>query len=61
VSLGLRPAVVAAVALHTGGLDEHDARAEIARVGAETGLTTDDPVRFGADTLLDAVLEVVQD
>jgi uncharacterized NAD-dependent epimerase/dehydratase family protein len=61
VSLGLRPARVAAVALHTGGLDEGDARAEIARVRAETGLTTDDPVRFGADTLLDAVLEVVQD
>jgi uncharacterized NAD-dependent epimerase/dehydratase family protein len=61
VSLSLRPARVAAVALHTGGLDEDDARAEIARVAAETGLTTDDPVRFGADTLLDAVLEVVQD
>ena len=61
VSLRLRPARVAAVALHTGGLDEDDARAEIARVGAETGLMTDDPVRFGADTLLDAVLEVVQD
>ena len=61
VSLRLRPARVAAVALHTGGLDEDDARAEIARVAAETGLTTDDPVRFGADTLLDAVLKVVQD
>ena len=61
VSLGLRPARVAAVALHTGALDEDAARAEIARVRAETGLTTDDPVRFGADTLLDAVLEVVQD
>jgi uncharacterized NAD-dependent epimerase/dehydratase family protein len=61
MSLRLRPARVAAVALHTGGLDEDDARAEIALVGAETGLTTDDPVRFGADTLLDAVLEVVQD
>jgi uncharacterized NAD-dependent epimerase/dehydratase family protein len=61
VSLRLRPARVAAVALHTGGLDEDDARAEIARVAEETGLRTDDPVRFGADTLLDAVLEVVQD
>jgi uncharacterized NAD-dependent epimerase/dehydratase family protein len=61
VSLRLRPARVAAVALHTGGLDEDDARAEIARVAEETGLRTDDPVRFGADTLLDAVLKVVQD
>jgi uncharacterized NAD-dependent epimerase/dehydratase family protein len=61
VSLRLRPATVAAVALHTGGLDEDDARAEIDRVAAETGLTVDDPIRFGAATLLDAVLEVVQD
>jgi uncharacterized NAD-dependent epimerase/dehydratase family protein len=60
-SLRLRPARIAAIALHTGGLEEEDARAEIARVAAETGLPTDDPVRFGADPLLDAVLEVVQD
>ncbi len=60
-SLQLRPARVAAVALHTGALGEDDARAEIARIGKETGLPTDDPVRFGADTLLDAVLGVVQD
>jgi uncharacterized NAD-dependent epimerase/dehydratase family protein len=56
-SLPLRPAKVVAVALHTGGLDEADARAEIGRVQEETGLTVDDPVRFGADRLLDAVLE----
>jgi uncharacterized NAD-dependent epimerase/dehydratase family protein len=61
VSLQLRPARVAAVALHTGGLDEDDARAEIARVAEETGLPTDDPVRFGADRVLDAVLNLVQD
>ncbi|HET8652181.1 MAG TPA: DUF1611 domain-containing protein [Gaiellaceae bacterium] len=60
-SLRLRPAKVAAVALHTGELEEDDARAEIARVADETGLPTDDPVRFGADPLLDAVLKVVQD
>ena len=60
-SLRLRPAKVAAIALHTGGLDEPDARAEIARVAEETGLPTDDPVRFGADPILDAVLTAVQD
>jgi uncharacterized NAD-dependent epimerase/dehydratase family protein len=60
-SLPLRPAKVAAIALHTGALDEGDARAEIAAVAAETGLPVDDPVRFGADPLLDAVLERVQD
>ena len=60
-SLLLRPARVAAIALHTGSLDEADARAEIDRVQKETGLPTDDPVRFGADRLLDAVLGVMQD
>jgi uncharacterized NAD-dependent epimerase/dehydratase family protein len=60
-SLTLRPAKVAAIALHTGELDEMDARAEIARVARQTGLPTDDPVRFGADSLLDDVLKVVQD
>jgi uncharacterized NAD-dependent epimerase/dehydratase family protein len=59
-SLPLRPAKVAAIALHTGGLDEGEARAEIERVAAETGLPVDDPVRFGADTLLDAVLDRVR-
>jgi uncharacterized NAD-dependent epimerase/dehydratase family protein len=59
-SLPLRRAKVAAIALHTGELDEDVARAEIAQVAAETGLPVDDPVRFGADPLLDAVLGRVQ-
>ena len=60
-SLRLRPAKVVAIALHTGRLEEEDARAEITRVAEETGLPTDDPVRFGADRLLDDVLRVVAD
>jgi uncharacterized NAD-dependent epimerase/dehydratase family protein len=60
-SLPLRPAKVAAIALHTGALAEDEAREEIAAVGRETGLPVDDPVRFGAEPLLDAVLELVQD
>jgi uncharacterized NAD-dependent epimerase/dehydratase family protein len=56
-ALPLRPAKVLAVALHTGGLEEDEAHAEIGRVQEETGLPVDDPVRFGADRLLDAVLE----
>ena len=55
-SLPLRPAKVVAIALHTGGLEDDEARAEIVRVGEETGLPVDDPVRFGADRLLDAVI-----
>jgi D-glutamate N-acetyltransferase len=60
-SLRLRPARVAAVALHTGALDEREALEEIERVREETGLPTDDPVRFGAEALLDDVLTVLQD
>lgn len=52
----LRPARVAAVSLNTGGLDERAARAACEDAEAETGLVADDPVRFGADRLLDAVL-----
>jgi uncharacterized NAD-dependent epimerase/dehydratase family protein len=56
-SLPLRRAKVVAIALHTGGLKDDEARAEIVRVEDETGLPVDDPVRFGADTLLDAVID----
>jgi D-glutamate N-acetyltransferase len=45
------------VALNTRGLDDDGAREAIAAVEAETGLAADDPVRFGADRLLTAVLE----
>jgi uncharacterized NAD-dependent epimerase/dehydratase family protein len=59
-SLPLRPARVAGIALNTRGLSDDDARAAAAAAKAETGLPADDPVRFGGDTLLDAVLRVVQ-
>jgi uncharacterized NAD-dependent epimerase/dehydratase family protein len=60
-SLPLRRAKVVAIALHTGALEEDEARAEITQVEQETGLPVDDTVRFGADALLDAVLKRVQD
>ena len=56
VALPARPARVAAVALNTRSVGEEEARAEIAAAEAETGLTADDPVRFGAARLVDAVL-----
>jgi uncharacterized NAD-dependent epimerase/dehydratase family protein len=56
VSLPARKAPVAAIALNTRGLEEDEARAAVTQVQAETGLPTDDPIRFGPGKLLDAVL-----
>jgi uncharacterized NAD-dependent epimerase/dehydratase family protein len=54
----VRPARVAAIALNTQHLgDDASARAAIQAAASETGLPVDDPVRFGSDRLLDAVLD----
>jgi uncharacterized NAD-dependent epimerase/dehydratase family protein len=57
IALPARPAKVAAIALNTRQLDDAQARAAIATAARETGLPTDDPVRFGARGLADALLE----
>ena len=59
-SLPRRPARVAAIALNTRALADDEARAAAQSVADETGIPTDDPVRFGAATVLDAVLRVLQ-
>lgn len=58
-ALPLRPARVAAIALNTRHLDEPEAREAIRAAAAETGLPVSDPARFGAEPLLDAVLQAV--
>jgi len=52
----VRPAPVVAVALKTNRMDEESARAAIAQTERDTGLVADDPVRFGAGRILEAVL-----
>jgi uncharacterized NAD-dependent epimerase/dehydratase family protein len=56
MSLRLRPAKVVCVALNTSRVEEDAAQAAIAAAEEETGLPADDPVRFGAAKLLEAVL-----
>jgi uncharacterized NAD-dependent epimerase/dehydratase family protein len=56
VALPVRPSPVAAVALNTSLLGEEEARAAVEEAEQETGLVADDPVRFGAGRLVDAVL-----
>jgi uncharacterized NAD-dependent epimerase/dehydratase family protein len=55
------PSRVVAIALNTSLIaSEEDARAEIARTAAETGLPCDDPVRFGGDPLWAAIEDGVE-
>jgi uncharacterized NAD-dependent epimerase/dehydratase family protein len=60
IALGRRKARVACIALNTRELSDAGARAEIDAVADATGLAVDDPVRFGADRLLDAVLDALE-
>jgi uncharacterized NAD-dependent epimerase/dehydratase family protein len=52
----VRPAPVVAVAAKTNRLSDVEARRAIDELHADTGLPVDDPVRYGAGRLLDAVL-----
>ena len=56
LALPARAARVVAIALNTRSLSDDEARAAIAAAERETGLPTDDPVRFGPARLVDAVL-----
>ncbi|HEY9618072.1 MAG TPA: DUF1611 domain-containing protein [Microcoleaceae cyanobacterium] len=51
------PTKVAAIALNTWHLTDADAQQVIAQVQMETGLPCTDPIRFGAATLLDAIVQ----
>ncbi|MCS6830923.1 MAG: DUF1611 domain-containing protein [bacterium] len=51
------PAPVAAVALNTAHLNAEEAQRAITQVEAETGLPCTDPIRYGAEKLLEAILK----
>jgi uncharacterized NAD-dependent epimerase/dehydratase family protein len=59
LALPVRPARVAAIALNTRALGEEEARAAVEAAAEETGLPAEDPVRFGAAKLVDAVLGMI--
>ena len=57
ISLPARKAKVVCIAVNTAAIASDDAaRAAIATIAKETGLPADDPVRFGAQHLLDVLL-----
>jgi uncharacterized NAD-dependent epimerase/dehydratase family protein len=55
----VRATRVAAIALNTADLDEAAALVAVAAAEEETGLVADDVVRFGAERVLDAVLQAL--
>jgi uncharacterized NAD-dependent epimerase/dehydratase family protein len=58
ISLPARKAKVVCIAVNTAAIaSDDDARMAIGEIAEETGLPADDPVRFGARHLLDALLE----
>jgi uncharacterized NAD-dependent epimerase/dehydratase family protein len=59
-SLPRRRARVVAIAMNTAGLDDGDASAAIGAAAVETGLPAGDPVRDGADAVLEAVLDATR-
>jgi len=50
------PVRIGCIVLNTHGLSDAEARYEMERISAETGLPCEDVVRFGAENLLDTVL-----
>jgi len=52
----VRPARVIGISLNTFDLDEGSARAAVERAAQETGLPATDPVRFGSEPLVEAVV-----
>jgi len=55
----IKPAPVVGVALNTRRLDPDESRRAIAEAEARTGLPVTDPVKFGGDKLLRAVVEAL--
>jgi len=54
------PAKITAIALNTAHLDVDAAHQAIAKTTEQTGIPCTDPIRFGAESLLDAILASVR-
>lgn len=54
----IRPAPVVGIALNTRGFSDQEARDLIAAAARETGLASCDPVRFGSQPLVDALIQL---
>jgi uncharacterized NAD-dependent epimerase/dehydratase family protein len=61
ISLPVRRARVLCVAVNTARLDEEAARRALEEAESETGLPADDPVRFGAGRLVDAIVSSLEE
>lgn len=56
----LHPAKVVAVSVNTAGVDDKTARQHLKQMASLTGLPATDPVRYGSEELLSAVLTAVK-
>lgn len=54
----MRPAKVIAIAVNTRGLEEQEAKQYLQELSARTGLPATDPVRFSADLLWQAIVQL---
>jgi uncharacterized NAD-dependent epimerase/dehydratase family protein len=52
----VRPSKVLGIVLNTTGLNDDQARLALLEAQQETGLPANDPLRFGTDNLVDAIL-----
>lgn len=61
ITAPVKPARVIGISLNTFGLSDDEASAAVQRAARETGLPVTDPIRYGVDSLMDAVDAFIRD